>query len=50
MLEKYAHRFLEATRFTANTRPDPHTQRHLDDATAKRERHARLWSRRPYWA
>jgi len=50
MLEIYARSFLEASRFSSNTRPHPHTQRHLDAETAKRERHARLWWRRPYWA
>ncbi|GGB41837.1 hypothetical protein GCM10011316_12250 [Roseibium aquae] len=29
MFDVYAHSFLEATRFTANTRPDPKTQTHL---------------------
>lgn len=49
MLDIYAKSFLVASRFTANTRPDPQTQRHLDRQSEKRERHARLWQRTPYW-
>ncbi len=30
MFDIYARSFLEATRFSSNTRPDPRTQRHLD--------------------
>ena len=49
MFDIYAKSFFEATRFTPNTRPDPRTQRHLDEQAAKRERHARFWQRAPYW-
>ncbi|MGS4988415.1 hypothetical protein ACVDG9_10655 [Roseibium sp. RP-7] len=49
MFDIYARSFLEATRFSSNTRPDPRTQRHLDAQSAKGERHLRLWQRGPYW-
>lgn len=34
MFNVYAHSFLEATRFTPNTRPDPRTQRFLGSQSA----------------
>lgn len=49
MLNVYAKSFLEATRFTSHTQVDPRTQRHLDETTARRVRHAWFWQRRPYW-
>ncbi len=49
MLNIYARNFFEATRFSPSSRVDPRTQCHLDEMSAKRERHARLWGRRPYW-
>jgi hypothetical protein len=42
MFEIYAHSYLEASRFTPNTRPGPHVQQHLDRSTAPR-RHVRGW-------
>ncbi len=38
MFNVYALSFLEATRFTANTRPDPRTQRLLEAQSTKRWR------------
>jgi hypothetical protein len=35
MFNLYAQSFLEATRFTPNTRPDPRTQRFLCSQSAK---------------
>jgi hypothetical protein len=49
MLNIYARSFLEASRFTANTRPAPSTQQHLDRQSAQRKQHTRLWLRPPYW-
>ena len=40
---------IDTTRFTATARPGQTTQRHLDAQSAKREYHARLWLRAPYW-
>jgi len=50
MFNIYAQSFLEATRFTPNTRPGPQTQERLELAAQKRQRHLWLWQRRPYWA
>lgn len=49
MLDIYAKSFMEASRFTSYTRPSLQTQKHLDRQAEKRERHARLWWRAPYW-
>lgn len=38
MFNIYAHSFLEATRFTPNTRPGPHTQKVLEAQSTKRWR------------
>ena len=50
MFDIYARSFLEASRFTPHTRPDPHTQTKLDAAAERRQRHFWLWQRRPYWS
>ncbi len=49
MLNIYARSFLEATRSSPVSHADQRPNRHLDEQSAKRERHARLWLRRPYW-
>ncbi|WP_269582437.1 hypothetical protein [Roseibium sp. Sym1] len=50
MFDIYARSFLEATRFTPNTRPGSKAQERPEVTAQKRQRHLLLWQRRPYWA
>ncbi len=49
MLSLQIQKFLDASRFTSFTRPDPRTQQHLDLTAARHGIPAKLWKRRPYW-
>lgn len=46
MLNIYAHSFLEASRFSANTRPDPLTQAELEKSAARKPFTRFFWQRR----
>jgi len=45
MFDVYARSFLEATRFTQNTRPAPHTQRNFEHRQRKPGRTSDRWMR-----
>ncbi len=49
MLNIFARSFLEATRTPRTPRLGQWRHSHQDEKTVKREQHARLWLRRPYW-